>query len=94
MARWNYTALDAKDWARRLKGVLDGYKIFFGCEICGFQESAAALDFHHIDPAQKSFKVTTSARTAWETRLAEMEKCAVLCANCHRRVHAGEFECS
>jgi hypothetical protein len=52
------------------------------------------LDFHHRDPSQKLFQVCQSAvgrRT--EAILAEMAKCTVLCANCHRRKTHGQLSC-
>jgi hypothetical protein len=66
------------------------YKLEKGCERCGYKEFACALDFDHLDPAQKSFDI--SARIDFGSPAlveAEMAKCRVLCANCHRAVSAG-----
>lgn len=58
-------------------------KIEKGCERCGFNEHPAALCFDHIDPSTKSFNVSQDPKRAWGEMLAEIEKCRVLCSNCH-----------
>ena len=56
------------------------------CKSCGF-DNPIALDFHHRDPSQKDFKV--SAMTwSWARIEAEVNKCDLLCAVCHRLAHA------
>jgi hypothetical protein len=52
------------------------------CVVCGATES---LEAHHKDPAQKSFNVT--APFAWHRILAELEKCELLCSECHYDKH-------
>ena len=59
-------------------------KLESGCVRCGYKEHAAALDFNHIDPLTKSFHVAQDATRAWHLIEAEIAKCEVLCANCHR----------
>lgn len=60
------------------------------CVCCGYSRCIEALEFHHKDPSQKDFSVSGSGATrSWELVKAEIEKCALLCANCHREVHAG-----
>jgi 5-methylcytosine-specific restriction endonuclease McrA len=59
------------------------------CTECGYKRNSAALHFHHIDPAQKLFDLTASDflyRSPEEIAL-EIEKCTVLCANCHTEHH-------
>lgn len=57
------------------------------CEDCGFDDPRA-LDFHHKDPSTKSFPIGRDAwKVSWERLLAEVDKCIVLCANCHRIRH-------
>jgi hypothetical protein len=50
------------------------------------------LDFHHKDPSQKDWEVANMVRSRWSQKriLAEIDKCEVLCANCHRREHWDE----
>src|SRR5690348_17336462 len=59
------------------------------CIVCGYNKYLAALDFHHLDPSQKSFSVT-GYTTSWEKIIVELDKCILLCSNCHRAVHSGE----
>ena len=61
------------------------------CKICGFNHPAA-LDFHHINPKEK-FKTVSDLKwsgCSHETFIAEIEKCDVLCSNCHRIEHWNE----
>ena len=68
------------------------YKKTLKCEKCGFDKHPAALDFHHLDPSKKDFKVSKHKITCSEEKkkiiLNEISKCIVLCANCHRIEHA------
>ena len=63
-------------------------KIERGCDICGYNESAWALEWHHVNPETKSGQLSVMLTDMkWETYLNEIEKCVLLCANCHREVH-------
>ena len=66
---------------------LRDYKATLACK-CG-ETHPACLEFHHRDPATKKFNVAHGAASskAWATIQAEIEKCDVLCANCHRKEH-------
>jgi len=59
------------------------------CCICG-EDDPRCLDFHHRDPKEKNFGITTAVRdrVAWDTILEEIQKCDLICANCHRKGHA------
>jgi hypothetical protein len=57
------------------------------CQVCGYDKCAAAMDFHHRDPRQKDFHI--SSKQSWEAIQPELDKCCLLCANCHRETHAG-----
>ena len=59
-----------------------------GCEICGYNKCIEALEFHHIDETTKEFPVSGSTRSL-ERQKKEADKCIMLCANCHRELHAG-----
>jgi len=79
---------------RRLtKQRIDNIKRQLKCSVCG-ESDIACLDFHHIDPASKEFDIAMAMNYEgpWDTVLAEIRKCVCLCANCHRKVHAGRFE--
>lgn len=58
------------------------------CQICGYNKCSAAFDFHHVDPLGKDFNISAGL-TSWERILPELEKCVLLCSNCHREVHDG-----
>jgi hypothetical protein len=61
------------------------------CERCGYNRCVDALDFHHIDPSQKDFSLGSKGHSrSWERVKAEIEKCILVCANCHREIHASE----
>lgn len=63
-------------------------KAELGCGRCGINDHRV-LDFHHKDPNEKELAVSQLlSRKGWEAVLNEMEKCIVLCANCHRITHA------
>ena len=60
------------------------------CQICGYNKCKSALDFHHKDESQKSFGISTKGYTrSWKAVQEEVDKCFLLCANCHRETHAG-----
>jgi len=61
------------------------------CFHCGFDKYTSVLDFHHIDPNQKKFMLALYHNRSFETQLAEAKKCVLLCANCHRALHAGDI---
>lgn len=58
------------------------------CSRCGYNKSVAALEFHHKDPTQKDFGIASKGYTrSWEKVKIELDKCIMLCANCHREIH-------
>ena len=59
------------------------------CQHCGYCENYAALQFHHIDPKDKSFALNAvgTINHSWEKILEEASKCMLLCANCHFAEH-------
>lgn len=59
------------------------------CQICGYNKNIAALEFHHIDPSQKDFGISET-RHNWEDTQKELDKCIMICANCHREIHNPE----
>lgn len=60
------------------------------CTICGYNKCIKALEFHHIDPNGKDFGISSKGYTrSWKKVQAEIDKCILICANCHREVHDG-----
>lgn len=61
-----------------------------GCEVCG-EKNPLVLEFDHINPEDKSAEMTSliSKGAGLERLLDELEKCRIVCANCHR-IHTFE----
>ncbi len=60
------------------------------CTLCGYDKSPWALELHHRDPKKKIFGLSVRGLTrSWETLIKEADKCILICANCHREIHAG-----
>jgi hypothetical protein len=78
------------EWRRRTKARL--VDLLGGCCMrCGYAEHVAALVFHHRDPRSKSFAISVDGvPRAWRRLVEEAAKCDLLCANCHREVHAAK----
>ena len=60
------------------------------CVICGYNKCLRALVFHHLDPKTKSFGISERGFTrSWDSIKAELDKCVMLCSNCHMELHDG-----
>ena len=60
------------------------------CEICGYDRCIGALEFHHINPEEKEFGIGQKGYTrSIEKNKEEVDKCILVCANCHREIHEG-----
>lgn len=91
--RWHYRN---KDWhtkrelerRARHREWLNEYKESKGCKCCGTTD-AAVLDFHHTDPGKKRLAINKMVTYGYgKNRLrSEIEKCEILCTNCHRKSH-------
>ena len=53
------------------------------CSRCGYNKCKQALTFHHRNPSKKSFGISGSHTRAWKTIQKELDKCILLCMNCH-----------
>jgi hypothetical protein len=84
-ARYNIEAVTRR--RKRLKQMaisLKGGK----CQFCGYNKYNGALDFHHIDESTKKFNLSTRGLTrSWKKIKDELQKCILVCANCHREIH-------
>lgn len=58
------------------------------CKQCGFDKHLAALDFHHLNPLEKDMDWGKLRKCKWEIIKSELNKCVILCANCHRAEHS------
>lgn len=57
------------------------------CFICGYDKCKTALEFHHVD--EKAHAISRLMTAAQEVIDREIERCIVVCANCHREIHEG-----
>jgi len=63
------------------------------CSICGYDKCLKALEFHHLESDKKDFGISEKGYTrSWEATKRELDKCILLCANCHREVHEGSTQ--
>lgn len=79
-----------KERSRKLK---QSYVDMLGgqCVICGYNRTPAALDFHHVEPETKKYNIATISNNKLKEQdvLEEINKCCLLCANCHREYESG-----
>ena len=67
------------------------------CAVCGIKyngENGAIFDFHHINPKEKDFNISTLFRncsTIPDKIWRELDKCILVCSNCHRQIHSDKF---
>jgi hypothetical protein len=63
------------------------------CEICGYKKYIGALQFHHMNPNEKDFNVSQKGHTrSWNRVKSEIDKCILVCANCHAEIHSNEIQ--
>ena len=86
--RNTYTEQKARGYANKWKALqLKGCR----CQTCG-ESRPATLCFHHRDPSQKELKLDgrSFANRKWDTLKEEIDKCDLLCHNCHNMLHYGD----
>lgn len=66
-----------REWLQRLK-------VERGCTDCGYDKHPAALEFDHRDGGEKDFILARCSSYGWDRIREEVDKCEVVCANCHR----------
>lgn len=70
-----------KQWALEYKG--------YACCRCGYDRCIEALEFHHEDMTQKEFSISDrDLKLDWSSIKQELDKCELVCANCHREIHS------
>ena len=68
-------------------------KTKYGCQVCG-NKISICLDFHHVDPSKKDKEISAlAAKKSLSKITTEINKCVVVCANCHRKIHANLIPC-
>ena len=79
---------NVKDYRARLKDRMV-YVMGSKCQCCDYDNCTQALEFHHLDPTQKDFSFASNTNRSWQNVRQELPKCILVCANCHREIHAG-----
>lgn len=58
------------------------------CEKCGYKKYFGALQFHHLDPSKKDFGLAAVKKHSFDDKIKlELDKCILVCANCHFEIH-------
>lgn len=72
---------------QRLKKQMVDYK-GGSCMICGYKKYMGALDFHHLNPKEKDFNLAHMKKYTFDEKIKkELDKCILVCSNCHREIH-------
>jgi hypothetical protein len=64
------------------------------CVKCGYKKCISALDFHHLDPNKKDFSISQNMNMSWDKIKKEIDKCILVCSNCHREIHEELLVCT
>ncbi len=68
---------------------LQGIKMLGGkCSRCGYDRCVDALEFHHVNPVEKEFKLGSGNTMSWQEYKRELAKCILVCSNCHKEIHS------
>ena len=62
------------------------------CSNCGYDKNYAAMDFHHVNPKNKEADWKSLRLKKWESVIKELQKCVLLCKNCHVELHNPDAE--
>ena len=57
------------------------------CSKCGYDKNISALEFHHLESKEKDFHFGSTKTTNIDKIRIELNKCILVCANCHREIH-------
>ena len=74
-------------WRIEMRNIIQEIKSC-GCALCG-EKDTCCLDFHHLH--DKEFEISKASDVSKERLYEELKKCIILCANCHRKLHAGKI---
>lgn len=85
--RREYLIKAVSDRRRKLREQAISYK-GGKCEVCGYNKCQQALEFHHNDSSIKDFGISVNGYArSWNKVKHELDKCIMVCANCHREIH-------
>src|SRR4030043_1994109 len=87
--RAEYLKVAVSKRRRKLKRMIVEYK-GGKCIICGYNKYVGAFDLHHKKDSKKEFGLSLRGLThSWAKIKKAADKCVLVCANCHREIHAG-----
>lgn len=79
----------AREFDARRADLIFQLKIAKGCSYC-LEKDPICLDFHHKDKTTKDFNIGNKfGDVSLETLMREIDKCEIVCSNCHRKIHGG-----
>lgn len=83
--------LRKKEARREIRRWLQKYK-GRGCQNCP-EKRIATLDFHHLNQSEKRIEINEAVRMRWSRKSIqkEIDKCILICANCHRCEHDNSY---
>lgn len=59
-----------------------------GCQLCGYNAHPTAIEFHHVNAEDKDRDLSLMKSMGYQNIVDEISKCLIVCANCHREIHA------
>ncbi len=62
------------------------------CSMCGYNKCLRALTFHHVNPETKKFGISAELYKRWKDLQLELDKCILVCINCHSEIHSKSGE--
>lgn len=68
----------------KIRNQIDEFKILSGCKDCGYNKHAYVLDFDHLKDKEDGISEMLHRSLSWDRIKKEIEKCEVVCSNCHR----------
>lgn len=94
LATYCKTCSNSKTLQRQIKFKIKCIEYKGGkCIICNYDKCIGALEFHHIDSSKKDFGIGDRKLSSFNEEIKnELDKCILLCSNCHREVHSGLIE--
>ena len=86
--RDTYTPQKQRGYTKKYKAIQDKGGC---CEMCG-ETRPATLCYHHLDPTSKKMNLDgrTFSNLSYDKVLQELDKCELLCQNCHHNLHYGD----
>jgi hypothetical protein len=71
----------------RLRTIIDKFYGKMECTLCGYSKCTSALECHHRKDTGKIMEVSKMGSFSESKIVAELEKCDLVCANCHVEIH-------